>query len=76
MREQSDEEDGVVETENGQVDDVTAETEVNFRRPLGFDLGLELVPKDIPIIPGAVGAEADTPDSGQQRRIGPLAGPN
>ena len=73
-REQSDEEDCVVETEDGQVDDGTAETEVNFRLPRGSDPGPELIPKDIPIVPGAVGAEADTPDLGQQRRLGPPGG--
>ena len=69
-REQSDGEDGVVETEDCQVDNGTAETEVNFRLPRGSDPGLELVPKDIPIVPGAVVAEADTPDPGQPRRLG------
>ena len=48
----------------------TAETEVNFRLPRASDPGPDLVPKDIPIVPGAVGAEADTPDPGQPRRLG------
>ena len=65
-REQSDEEDGVVETEDGQADDETAETEPNGRLARGSDPGPELVQKDtsIPILPGVVGAEADTPDPG------------
>ena len=54
-----------METEDGQVD--TVETEVNFRLPRGSDPGLELVPKDMPMVP-------DTPDPGQQRRLGPLSG--
>ena len=61
----ADGEDSVVETEDCPVDDGTAETEVNFRLPCGFDPGPELVPKDIPIIAGAVGAEVNTPDPGQ-----------
>ena len=73
-REQSGEEDGVVETEDGQVDNGTAETEVNFRLPRGSDPGPKLVPKDIPIVPGAVGTEADTPDPRQPRRHRPLGG--
>ena len=73
-REQSDGEDSVVETEDGPVDDGTAETEVNLRLPRGSDPGPELVRKDIPIVPGAVGAEADPPDPGQTRRLGPLCG--
>ena len=49
---------------------------MNFRLPHGSDPGPEGVQKDIPIITGAVGAESDTPDPGQPRRLGPLAGPN
>ena len=49
-REQSDE-----ETEDGQVDDGTAETEVNWSDP-----GPELVPKDIPIVPGATPRQTET----------------
>ena len=64
----------MVETEDGPVDDGTAETEVNFRLPRVSDPGPDLVPKDIPIVTGAVGAEADTPDPGQPRRRGPLGG--
>ena len=75
-REQSDGDDSVVETEGGPVDDGTAETEVNFRLPRGSDPGPEGVPKDIPFITGAFGAEADTPDPGEPRRLGPLAGRN
>ena len=47
------------------VDDGIAETEVNFRLPRGSDPGLDRVPKDIPIITGAVGAEVFTSDLGQ-----------
>ena len=32
------------------------------------------MPKDIPVVTGAVGAEADTRDPGQTRRSGPLRG--
>ena len=64
----------MVETEDGQVHDGTAETEVNFRLPCGSDPRPELVLKDIPIVPGAVGVEADTTDPGQPRRLGPLGG--
>ena len=68
-REQSDGEDSVVETEDGMVDDGTVETEVNFRLPRGSDPGPEGVPKYIPFVTGAVGAEADTPDLGQPLRL-------
>ena len=54
-REQSDGEDGVAETEDGQVDGETVEAEVNFCLPHGSDPRPELMPKDIPIVPGAVG---------------------
>ena len=73
-QEQSDGEDSMVETEDGPVDDGTAETEVNFRLPCGSDPGPEGVQKDIPIVTGAVGVEADTPDPGQPRRLGHLGG--
>ena len=69
-REQSDGEDSVVETADGPVDDRTADTEMNFRLPRGSDPGQDRVPKDIPIVTGAIGAEADTPDPGQTRRLG------
>ena len=46
---------------------LTTETEVNFRLPRGSDPGLDRVPKDIPIVTGAVGAEAVMPDLGQTR---------
>ena len=73
-REQSDREDSAVETEDGPVDDGTVETEVNFCLPRGSDPGPELVQKDIPIVTGAVDAEADTSDPGQPHRLGPLGG--
>ena len=74
-REQSDEEDSMVETEVVPVDDETTETEVEFRRPRGSDPGPDWMPKYIPVITGAVGAEADTHDPGQtRRRLGPLSG--
>ena len=73
-REQSDGEDSVVETEDGPVDDGTAETEANIRLPRGSDPGPELVPKDILIVTGDVHAEADTPDPRQPRQLGPLDG--
>ena len=56
----------MVETEDGLVDDGTAETEVKFRLPRGSDPGPEGVPKDIPIVTGAVGAEA-TPTRAPKR---------
>ena len=46
---QSEEEDGVVETEIGSDNDKTAETEVDLRPPRGSDR----VPEDRPIITGA-----------------------
>ena len=73
-QEQSDEEDSVVETAVDPVDDGTAETEVNFRLPRGSDSGQDRVLKDVPIIMGAIGVEADTLDLGQKRRLGPLSG--
>ena len=66
-REQSDGEDSVVETEVDPVDDETAETDVNFRPPRGSDLGPDQMPKDIPIITVAVGAEEEKRDLGQTR---------
>ena len=50
--------------------DGTAQTEVNFRLPHGSDPGPDWVPKDIPIVTGAVGMEADMPDPGQPCRRG------
>ena len=73
-QEQSDRENSVVETEEGPVDDGTAATEMNLHMPRGSGLGSELVPKNIPIVTGAVGAEADTPDPGQPLRLGLLGG--
>ena len=51
-REQSKEEDGVVETEVGPGDDKTAETEVDFCLPRGTNR----MPDDRPIITEALGA--------------------
>ena len=72
--EQSDGEDSMVETEVVPVDDKTAEIEVEFRPPRGSDPGPYQMPKDIPVITGAIGAEADMHDPGQTRRLGPLGG--
>ena len=68
--EQSDGEDSLVGTEVVPVVDETAETEGEFR---GSDPGPDRMPKDIPVVMGAVGAEADTSDPGQTRRLGPLS---
>ena len=73
-REQSDGEESVVETEVGPVDDETAETEVDFHLPRGSDTGPDQMPKDMPIVTGAVRAEADTRDPGQTCRLRPLSG--
>ena len=59
---------------DGPVDDGTAETEVNFCLPRGYDPGPDRVPKKIPIVMGAV--KAVTPDPGQTCRLGPLSGAN
>ena len=59
-REQSDGEDSIVETE--------------VRLPRGSDPGPDQMPKDMPVVMGAVGAEADTRDLGQTHRLGPLSG--
>ena len=64
----------MVGTGDGPVDDGTAETEVNFRLPRGSDPGPDRVPKHIPIVTGAVGAETVTPDPAQTRRLGPMGG--
>ena len=69
---QSQEEDGVVETKVGPVDDETAETEVDFRPSCGTNR----MPDDRPIITGAVGVEADKRDPRQTNRFGPLDGSN
>ena len=61
--EQSEEEDGVVETEVGPVDDEIAETEVDFRPPRD----------NRPIITGAVGADADKRDPAQTNRFESLS---
>ena len=62
-REQSDGENRG-ETEDGPVDDEAAETDVNFHMLRGSDPGPDQMPKDIPVVTGAVGAEADTLDPG------------
>ena len=72
-REQFDGEDSVVKTEAGRVGDKTVETEMNGHLACGSAAGLELVQKVVPIVPGVVGAEADTLDLGQQRQLGPLS---
>ena len=64
----------MVETEVVLVDDETAEIEVEFRLPRGSDPGTDRMPKDIPVVTGAVGTEADTHDLEQTRRLGPLSG--
>ena len=64
----------MVETENGPVDDETGETEVNFRMPRGSDPGPDQMPRDIPVVTGTVGTEADTLDPGQTRRLWPPNG--
>ena len=51
-REQFDGEDSVVETEDGPVEDETAETEVNFRMLRGSDPGPDQMQKDIPVVTG------------------------
>ena len=69
--EQSEEENGLVTTEDGQFDDKTAEPEVIIRLP---HFSAELVPRATPMDPGAVNVDADIPGLGQHRRFGPLSG--
>ena len=68
--EQSDREDNLVGTEVVPVDDETAETEVEFRQPCGSEPGPDQMPKDIPVVTGAIGAETDMRDPGQTCRLG------
>ena len=46
---------------------------MEFRLPRGSDPGPDQMPKDIPVVKGAVGAEADTRDPGQTRQLRPLS---
>ena len=55
--EQSDWEDSLVGTEVVPVDEETAETEVEFRRPRGSEPGPDRMPKDIPVVTRAAGVE-------------------
>ena len=59
----------MVETEVVPVDYETAETEVEFRLPRGSDPGADRMPKDIPVVTGAIGAELDMRDLGLTRRL-------
>ena len=59
-------------TKDDRFDDETVEPEVIIRLPRGSDPVPELVPRATPRHPGAVCAEADTPDPRQHRRVGPL----
>ena len=45
-----------------------------IRLPRGSDPTAGLVPRATPMDPGAVSVDADTPDPGQHRRVGPLSG--
>ena len=56
-REQSDREESMVETEVVPVDD---ETEVEFCLPRGADPRPDQIPKDVLVVTGAAGAEANT----------------
>ena len=70
----SDEEEVFEITKDGRFDDETVEPEVIIRLPRDYDLAPELVPRATPMDPGAVSAEADTPDLRQHRRVGPMNG--
>ena len=72
-QEQSEEENGLVTTEDGQFDGETAEPEVIIRLPRGSDPTPELVMRATPMSPGTVSADAGTPGLGQHRRFGPLS---
>ena len=54
----------------------TVEPEVILCLPRGSDSAPELVPQATPMDPGAVMADADTPDPRQHHRFGPGAVPN
>ena len=66
-REQSDGEDGVVETGIDRFVDATVETEVELCLPLEVDMELDRIRKDIPIYPGDVDLDVGGPDLGTQR---------
>ena len=70
----SDEEDVCELTKDGRFDDETIEPELIICLPRGSEPAKELVPRATPMDPGAVSAEADTPDPRQHRRVGPLHG--
>ena len=63
----SDKEDVFELTKDGRFDDETMETEVIIRLPRGSDPASEMVLRATLVDPGAVGAEADTPDPGRHR---------
>ena len=65
-REQSDGEDGVVETGIDRFVDATVETEVELRLSLEVDMELDRIHKDIPIYPGAVNLDVVGHDPGTQ----------
>ena len=67
-----DEEDVFEMTKDGRFDDETVEPEVFIRLPRGSDPAP--APKTTPMYPGAVIAEAYTPDPRQHHRIGPMNG--
>ena len=73
-REQSDVEDGVVETGTDRFVDATAETEVELSLPLEVDMEPDWIHKDIPIYPGAVSLDVVGPDPGTQHRVEPPNG--
>ena len=62
------------EQSDGEIGTAGTEGEVEFRLPRGTGPGLDGIPKDVPIVTGAAGAEAGTCDLGQTRRLGPLSG--
>ena len=72
--EQSEEENGLVITEDGRFDDETAEPEVILHLPRGSDPAPELVPRATPMDPGAISGDADTSDPEQHHQFGPLSG--
>ena len=68
--EQSDREDSTVETEVVPGGENTGESEVELRLPHGIGLKPDRIPKDIP----AAGADTDTHDLGQIRRLKAMGG--